>query len=254
MLTIDKYAYINNLKHVHPFEKAIFTFIPLLFGLIFNILSLYMFVILSMSLIIVFVARISFKFFLKILCMPLPFIIISIFTIILNVDKSPEAIDYGFRFYTYYIGFTKETMMNGLTIFLRSYSSIMCLYFLSLTTPIIEITWILRKIGVPAIFTEILTIIYRFIFVLLETAMLMKTSQNCRLGYSNYKKSYLSLGLLVSNLFIKAYQNYKMLSLSLVSRGYTGELNVLEESYTYSSKNISLIIIYFIIITVLSIK
>jgi cobalt/nickel transport system permease protein len=78
---------------------------------------------------------------------------------------------------------------------------------------------------------ELMSLIYRFIFVLLETADTMFTAQSSRLGYVDLKTSYRSLGALVSTLFVRAYKRSTDLYTSLESRGYDGDLNVLEEPF-----------------------
>lgn len=245
---IDKYAYINNLKEVHPIEKTCLSLLSLIACLVFNSLGLYIFVIISMAFLILWSAKIPAKVFVKVILIPLPFLIISVLTIMLNITKDPEFIEYGFRVYSWFFGFTKHDIFKGVYVFFRSLSAVFSIYFLSFTTPIVDIVWILKKAKLPSVFIELLTIVYRFIFVLLEAAFYIKTAQKCRLGYSNIKRSYISLSQLVVNLFKKAYQNHKMLYISLISRGYTGELKVLEENYRFSIKNIVFICTYTLIL------
>ena len=49
-----------------------------------------------------------------------------------------------------------------------------------------------------------MTLIYRFIFVLLETAQAMRLAQEARLGYSSWGRWLRSVGMLASNLFLRA--------------------------------------------------
>ena len=65
---------------------------------------------------------------------------------------------------------------------------------------------------------------YRYIFVLLDDAMVMNNSQKTRLGYNGFKNSYRSLGLLVGSLFIKSLDKGDDIYATLNSRGYTGNL------------------------------
>lgn len=253
MLTIDRYSYTNKLRKVNPLEKAILSLVTLILCLIFSSLKLYFFVIFSMSIIILALAKIPIKTYIKTMLIPFPFLLLSVLTIIINITKDPEFIDYGFRVYSLYFGVTTNGLTEGAYVFLRSLAAISCLYFLVLTTPMVDIVWILKKIRMPAIFTEILTIVYRFIFVLIETALEIRLSQQCRLGYSGFKRSIYSLAKLITNLFIKAYQSHKMLYISLVSRGYTGELNVIERKYNVSYRNITYMTIYLCIVLIIGV-
>ena len=83
----------------------------------------------------------------------------------------------------------------------------------------------------PKLIVELMGLIYRFIFVLLETADTMITAQNSRLGYSSLSAGFRSLGTLVSTLFIRSYKRSDELYTALEARGYDGDLNVLEETF-----------------------
>ena len=115
-------------------------------------------------------------------------------------------------------------------------SSISCLYFLTLTTPVQAILQVLRKLKVPQLLIEITEITYRFIFVFLETALKIYQAQNSRLGYRTFKLWLHSLGLLISSLFITVFQRAKELTIAMDSRGYAGEILYLDEHYQYSAK------------------
>ncbi|KGG79916.1 hypothetical protein Y919_09085 [Caloranaerobacter azorensis H53214] len=245
MILIDKYSYMNNIRKIHPMEKVLFGLFPLFTCIISKSLFLYIFVIITFSFSILAIAKIPIKYYLKILFIPLPFLIISFLAIAIDFSRTYEVLDYFIKIKSLYIGFKKEGLNTGIHLFFRVFASINCLYFISLTTPMNDVIWVLRRMKLPKIFVEIFMIIYRFIFVLLDTAGDIKNSQLCRLGYSSIKRGYYSLGKLISNVFIKSFHIYRMLFLSMISRGYDGEINVLEEEYEYSFKNKILISIYF---------
>jgi len=80
-----------------------------------------------------------------------------------------------------------------------------------------------------------MTILYRFIFVLLETAGTIYTAQESRLGYGSRRATLRSASLLGSQLFINAFQRSRRLQIALDSRGYTGTLRVLPADYLIQS-------------------
>ena len=245
MLSIDTYAYTNRLKKAHPVEKTLFALITLGLCLAFEEMDLYLFVVSSMTLITVAGAGIPVRFYLKALAIPLPFILMGVLTVIIDVSRNPAGFDYHLQLFSLFFGVTQKSISDGQIILFRTYSCVSCLYFLSLTTPIIDIAWVMRKIKIPAVFVEILSIIYRFIFELLDTALLIKTSQESRLGYADLKKAYRSLGLLISNVFSKSFQNYKDLSMAMASRLYQGDFRVVEEHFDFSTRNIVFMGTYF---------
>lgn len=253
MLDIDQYAYSNNLRSIHPVEKAIFAFSTMILCLVANSIITSLAIILLMTGVVIFVAEIPKSFFIKLLLVPISFLLVSTFTIVISITKDPGGLLYYVDFFGWKLGIKFENIIIAINLFLKSLGTVSCLYFLALTTPMIEIISVLRKFKVPSIFIELMSLIYRFIFVLLETANLIRTSQLSRLGYSNLKNSFNSLSQLVSNLFIRAYYRAKGLLTTLLARGYDGEIKVLEPEYEFSKKNlvfIFLIELLLILITV----
>lgn len=114
-------------------------------------------------------------------------------------------------------------------MFLKVMGSLSCLYFISLTTPMIDVISVLAKLKVPSFLIELISLVYRFIFIILETSEMMFISQNSRLGYRDIKTSYKSLGALASTLFIRSFKRANDLYTALEARGYNGELKVIEE-------------------------
>jgi cobalt/nickel transport system permease protein len=88
-----------------------------------------------------------------------------------------------------------------------------------------------------------MSLIYRFIFIMLETINMIYISQNCRLGYSNLKTSYNSLGKLIGSLFLSSYKRSQDMYTALESRCYDGDINVIENIYKISYVNLFLIIL-----------
>ena len=78
---------------------------------------------------------------------------------------------------------------------------------------------------------ELMGLVYRFIFVLMDIADAMYTAQSSRLGYTNVASGYRSLSGIASSLFIRSYKRAHDLYSALEARGYDGEINVLEQHY-----------------------
>jgi cobalt/nickel transport system permease protein len=113
----------------------------------------------------------------------------------------------------------------------RSLGSIAAMNFLALTTPLVDIVELLRRIGVPALLVDLMATIYRSIFTLLDSMERMYTAQNTRLGYVGTLRAMRSAGTLASRLFIESYWRASRTQLALESRGFQGELRVLPLCY-----------------------
>lgn len=232
MINIDKYAYSSKLKMINPMEKFIFSIVTLIVCLSVNNIVDSIIVIGVMGIITVFVGKTPLRLFLKLLTIPLTFLIIGILTITINYSINPDNFIISINIFGGFIGVSKLGIYKALVLFFKVLASVCCLYFLSLSTPMVDILAVLEKLKVPSIMIEMMSLIYRFIFILLETVDTMFIAQNSRLGYSNIKSSYKSLGALISSLFIRSFKRANDMYTSLESRGYDGELNVILDEYT----------------------
>lgn len=240
MSVLEQYAYSNRLRYVHPGEKILFTLATLIFLLATSETRIYIFVLVVISALLIGVAGIPVAFYLRLLFLPFSFLITSGAVIALTLTATPDLL-FSLSLGKLTIGVTREGLLFAAKACLKALASVSCLYFLALTTPMIEITTILRRLRVPGLVLDLLTLVYRFSSVLLDTAIKMYISQSSRLGYSSLSRSFKSLGYLISNLFLKTYEQARMLDITLASRGYQGEFRVLERSFHLSQRNLILI-------------
>lgn len=238
MIYLDKYAYFNNIKDIHPFEKFIFVILTLIIVLSSNSLVLSIIVFSLISLIIFFIAKIPLKFYFKLLLLPIYFLIAGVLTIAVNEIKTGQSAIFSFMIFNTKIGMTQASFYVALRLFFKALGSVSCLYFLALTVPMVEIINILKTLKLPKLFIELMTIIYRFIFVLLDTFDRIHTSQASRLGYKNIPASFKSMGKLVASLFIITLKKSEDVYNALESRSYNGEFNFLTKEYSFSIINI----------------
>lgn len=240
MLLIDKYAYFNGLKNVHPLEKMVFALSLLLFSLTVRdmIVSLITFTV--MSALIIFGAKIPLSYYLKLLLLPGFFILSGTITILFSFTSKFTSISniwWSWKVGNWQIFISDDsigTVINLITVVLGSIS---CLYFLTLTTPITVILSVMRKLKVPSLLVDLIELTYRFIFIFLDTALAIHQSQASRLGYGSLRKGIRSLGLLISSLFLGVLQRSGHLTMAMNARGYQENLSYIEDTYTYSSRN-----------------
>ena len=105
------------------------------------------------------------------------------------------------------------------------------MYFLALNTPVTDLTMCLGRLHVPRLLVELMELIYRFIFVLSETAGSIRTAQASRLGYQGLRRSLSSLGTMASLVFLRAWRRADRIYAALESRGYAGSLTTLPGDY-----------------------
>ncbi|MGI9953275.1 cobalt ECF transporter T component CbiQ [Moorellaceae bacterium AZ2] len=253
MLSVEQYAYSNKLRKVHPGEKAVFSLGTLILALSARSLWTSLAILSLTSWLLVGVAGVSLRFYIRLLLIPLSFLVTSVIAIVVTVTwQGPQEMLYSISVGNLSVGIAGQDLGRAVQLFLRVLPGVSCLYFLTLTTPLIEIMSVFRRLRVPSLFLELMGLIYHFSFVLWETAASIYLSQSSRLGYSSWFRSLSSLGQLSANLFLKSFQRSQMLDFALVSRGFSGEFRVLEPTYTVSKRNILLIALWIVFLVVLN--
>lgn len=240
-IQIDTLAYTNRLRWLAPEQKLIFA-IALLIIAAFTHPAIQMTIAVWMSIWIVIYAGIPIKTYLKLVYVASLFWLTSLPALIINgvdiahlhlVNNDSIA---GLNVGTYYIYISSHGIEQGLSILTRAIASLSCLYFVMFTIPFTELLQTLRRVGVPILLTDLLLLMYRFIFVLLNTATELWTAQQSRGGYCTFSIGMKSLALLIGQLLKRTLENYRQVSLSLASRGFNGEFRVWHPHRYYPSK------------------
>lgn len=161
-------------------------------------------------------ARVPFSLWWKAMTAPISFLFLGVLTLIFQVHAFP-----------FFIGLAPNGLELAWKLGVRAFAGLCCLLFLALTTPAADLTGGLRKIGVPAEIVEMALLMYRFVFLLTDTAEAMNAAQAARLGHVTYKMHMKSLSLLIVNLMPRAFSRAQALEIGLAARGWRGELRVL---------------------------
>ena len=183
---------------------------------------------------------------------PLAFLILGSAAVIVNISKTPLDA-FAFPVGDWYITGSRDSVTDGALLWAVALSAVSCLYFLSLNTTMTDILEVLRKLHVPPLLIELMLLIYRFIFVLLETASAITTAQKSRLGNRNYRTKVRAFGSMGSALFIQAFRRANALYDAMESRCYDGGVRVLSEEQPVSRKEICYIAVFEIILLAVTI-
>ncbi|MBD2778605.1 cobalt ECF transporter T component CbiQ [Iningainema tapete] len=238
-IQIDTLAYTNRLRWLPPEQKLLFAGVLLIITAFAHPL-VQIIIAMWMSIWTVIYARIPAKTYLKLVYVATLFWVISLPALVINgvdskLDLGSDSV-IGVNIGYYYVYISHSGIEQGLTILTRAIASLSCLYFIMLTIPFTELLQTLRRIGFPILLIELLLLMYRFIFVLLNTATELLTAQQARGGYRTFKVSMRSLALLIGQLLKRILENYRQVSLSLAARGFNGELRFWHPHRYHQSK------------------
>lgn len=130
----------------------------------------------------------------------------------------------------------------------KALGAVSALYMMTLTTPLSEIIAVLRKAHVPKLIIELMNMIYRYIFIMIDTHSRMKNSAESRLGYCDFKTSCYSFGQVASNLLVVSLKRGNNYYNALEARCYNGDLQFLEEEKQVKAGQIVMAVIFIIIL------
>lgn len=122
----------------------------------------------------------------------------------------------------------KDGLIDGLMIASRIFGAVSIVVVIGFATPFTEIIAAFSWLKFPKGFIEILMFAYRYIFVLLEDAMVIYNAQKNRLGYSNIRRGLESFGTLAGSLVLRAFDNSHNITVSMIQRGYDGNIPMLK--------------------------
>lgn len=230
-LQIDTLAYTNRLRWLAPEQKLLFA-IALLIIAAFSHPLVQVLIAVWMSTWTIIYAGIPSKIYFKLVYVATLFWLTSLPALVINgvnisqLDLVQTDSAAGLNIGSYYVYISIHGMEQGLTILTRAIASLSCLYFIMLTIPFTELLQVLRRVGFPMMLTDLLLLMYRFIFVILNISAELWTAQQARGGYCTFKIGMKSLALLIGQLLKRTLENYRQVSLSLASRGFNGEFKV----------------------------
>lgn len=234
---IDYLAYHNRLSIDHPMEKLVFSIGTLFICLAGQTVTVPLLIFVVMSSILLLYARIPPGVYRNLLCLPLGFILVGLIPILIQIGGDSTGGWMIGHLGGWAIWISREAYQTGLLILARSLGCVCCMYFLLLTTPMMDLLSILRRLRVPSLFCEMMLFIYRFIFILWDSAGCIYQAQISRGGYGTLRMSFLCLAELVTTVFAKSIDRGQRSYLALMSRGYDGEVRVLERKHRTSKRN-----------------
>lgn len=159
----------------------------------------------------------------------LPFALVAI-TIVWSVPGRPVfQIPLGFATLTA----TDAGLIRFVSILWKSWISVQAALLLTATTHFLEVLWALRALRLPAIMVTILSLMYRYLFVLVDEAQRLMRARDCRSatldargGRSVWWRAQVT-GRMVGTLLLRAFERSERIYVAMLARGYNGDLRTL---------------------------
>jgi cobalt/nickel transport system permease protein len=240
-IQFDTLAYSNRLRYLPPAQKLWFALVMLLLALVTHY-PMQIAIFAWMSIWIVVYAGIPRHIYISMMLGIMTFLLTSLPALFMEYASgisSGVQID---RLWQMNVGggqiyLSHQGLMRAMEVLIRSLASTSALFFIVLTIPAIDLATTFQKIGCPPILIELSLLIYRFIFLLADTAQQIIMAQVARGGYRTNRLRMSSLNLLVRQLIQRTARRYQQLTLGVKARGFQQEFRFWQpQSYQYSRR------------------
>jgi len=222
---IDEYSDLDSLIHkLDPRTKLVGSLAFILAVVLtplnnWKVLTVY----LGIVVILVLLSRLPLRYLLKRSLVILPFVIMV--TIFVPFFKQGQVV-FSYSLGFWHIDITYEGLSVLANVTIKSWLCILCLIILSSSTKFAGLLQGMYQLKVPLVFVQIMSFMYRYIFVLVDQVMRMQMARDSRNFGNNRKIVFKTLGNIIGMLFICSYERGERIYAAMLSRGYTGEMPV----------------------------
>jgi cobalt/nickel transport system permease protein len=240
-IQLDTLAYSNRLRHLPPSQKLWFALTVLLIALVTHYPTQTL-ILIWMSGWSVIYAGIPWRIYGSMIMGVMTFLVTSLPALAIEyasiISPSTQS-DVLYQIATWggHLYLSRQGSIQAVEVLIRSLASTSALFFIVLTIPAIDLATTAQKIGCPPILIELALLVYRFIFLLADTAQKIVTAQISRGGYRIGRLRIHSLNLLVRQLIQRTASRYQQLVLGATARGFQQEFRFWQpQSYEYSPR------------------
>lgn len=124
---------------------------------------------------------------------------------------------------------TSESTQRALGVAGHAIAGTSAMLLLAMTTPMVDLLAGLRRLRLPEACVEVAGLVYRMLFILLDSVGTIRESQAARLGYSSMGRSLRSAGMLTAAILTMSWSRARRLEQGLAGRELTASLRTLDD-------------------------
>lgn len=208
---IDRLSYLSRFKKYSAAEKALFCVGSLLLCLVFQSIAMAVLIIAVNSILVTAVGKTPVGTYVRLIAAPALFLAVTSMTVAVEIGIRPM-----------YISVSRSGVMRACTLMAVAAGCMTCLFALTLTTPAGDLTALMRKMRMPSLIVDLMTFMYRSVFVLWDTAVSVKRSVYSRLGDRSFCVSVHCFVRIVPSLFVLSVRRASLAYDAMEARGYEG--------------------------------
>lgn len=250
ILFIDVYAQRSKLNPWNPGLKFFFALACALVCTAAQSVIVALFIFIGMSVLTVFIGKTKPRIYFSLLILPASFILLSGLAILIEITPDPLGL-LDIKIGQWYFSVTRSGQIAAFDIMIKAMGAVSCLYMLSLSTPIYHIINVLGKCKIPSVVIELMYLIYRYLFILLESHEHMRNATATRLGYAKWRTALkTTLNGSMHLLFLSLRHASDMFS-AMESRCYDGEIRFFIKPQKIKRKEVCVVSAFMLLVLIL---
>ncbi|NPV91099.1 MAG: cobalt ECF transporter T component CbiQ [Firmicutes bacterium] len=233
-MLIDEYAWNSPLRSRHPSEKTQIMAAGMLVGFLSGSMVLNLAVFGFYGLLTVWWGRVRLRDYGCLLLLPGFFLAAGVLLLPISYQPGVEC------WRTWNMGgaswgITYAGLEQAGLLLTRALAMLAAMYFLCLTTPVVEIVSFLRAKNLPEVLCDLMYLVYRGIFLIAAASEEVRRAQELRLGYSGWRTSLNSMSLLISSVLRQSFRRSGQMTVAMMARGADGQLPAVPLPYPFSA-------------------
>ena len=238
MISIDYQAQLSRLRRCNGGLKVILGLPALLICVASDSDVVALAVWVTMTLLTVALGGTRPSYYFSLMLIPILFILLSGVAIVFETGSAPLGY-WDVPLFGGYLSITPESQHQALHVMVRAMGAVSCLYMISLSTPMAELIGVLKKAKLPAFLVELLYLIYRYIFIVMEMLASMNTAADCRLGRRGAKAQFRTFLNIGGSLMVRSFQRARTSFDAMEARCYDGRIAFLERESPLAAAHVA---------------
>ncbi len=228
-VSIDYHAQCSKLNSVNAGVKMVFAICMLVLVVASSSAHVGVFAFVTMSFITLVIGKTKPAYYASAMFVPGVFILLSAITLTFEIGS--EKLGYiDINLFGGYLSITRQSQQYATDVILKAFGAISCLYMLNLSTPMSEMISALARAKFPAILIELLFLIYRYIFIVIEMLASMHTATKSRLGDARMRARLASFLATGSTLLVRSLKRARNSFDAMEARCYDGKIEFLSQA------------------------
>jgi len=166
------------------------------------------------------VARVPFRWIARRSLIEVPFVVLAVLLPFAGGDPRVDVL--GFNL-------SEPGLLAAWNLLAKGTLGVVTSILLASTTPLRDLLVGLQQLRLPSVFTQIATLMVRYLAVIVDQARRMRIARLSRGDDPRFLWQVGSFARSIGTLFLRSYERGERVYVSMVSRGYTGTLPALDE-------------------------